>query len=176
MAQFPDHKKQFLKAVNFSEAEIAGIEGYMDVMAQKAKDEDLHSREQHQPSAAQPQTQQQPVDPEAQLKQAQEFLLKAFEPVMATLNTRLSALEEGLTKVQQQGESLTPAASALAAKSIIQQQGDHVIKGRGDQGPKENNSDKEAQEQVQSVTGVPFLDNLLALNDAHSNKRFQVGG
>lgn len=176
MAQFPDHKKQFLKAVNFSEVEIAGIEGYMDMMAQKAVDEQLHSREQQQPTVAQPQTQQQPVDSEAQVKQAQEFIVKALEPIMTTLNTRLSALEEGLAQLKQQGESLTPAASALAAKSIIQQQGDHVIKGRGDQGPKENNSDKEAQQQVQSVTGVPFLDNLLALNDAHSNKRFQVGG
>lgn len=180
---FPDHKKQFLKAVGFAPEEIAAVEETFDGMAARAKEQNLRSKEQGggeevaQETAAQSAPTEQPVTvttAEDQLKQAQDFLVKAFEPIMSQVNARISTLESAITAMQQQQTvSNTPAAS-LAAKSITQQSGDHVLKGRlPDQTPKENNADKEGAP-ASNVTGVPFLDNLIALNQQSNNR--QVGG
>lgn len=182
---FSDAKKQFLKAVDMTDDEIALVEQVMANKANSAQGEGLRSKEQQpvvvvntvQPVPAQePQPQQQPVvDTEAQLKQAQEFIVKALEPYLLPLVSRLTAIEADLTAIKQQGASLTPAASAAAA-SILNKEGDHLIAGRSDKGPKENNSDKEAQQAAAKVTGVPFIDNLISLNQHAAEQRYQVGG
>lgn len=175
----PDHKKQFLNAVGFDATEIAAVEEVMANKSRLAQDEGLHSREQQQPvvvvntapqtvPAQEPQPQQQPVvDQEAQLKQAQEFIVKALEPYLAPLSARLMAIEADLTALKQ------ATAASPAASSIINKEGDHVIAGRSDKGPKENNSDKE---QTVKVTGVPFIDNLISLNQHAVDQQYQVGG
>lgn len=175
----PDHKKQFMMQVGFQADEIAAVEEVMAQKALSAQSEGLRSKEAPQPVAVtttvvtqptpQPQPQQQPVDVEAQLKEAQTFLLKALEPILAPLTAEVSSLRNELTQLKQQGESLTPAASALAAKSIQNQEGAHLLAGRQpDKTPKENNSDKEGPTAASvlggQTLGVPFLDNILALN------------
>lgn len=199
--QLPEHKKQFLKAVNFQEDEIAAIEATMAQMASKAQADGIKSKDAEvvvtvsttpapvattepvvvQPAAVEdkkPEEEPQPEQPdtaEAQLKQAQEFIVKALEPVIAPLQAEILALKNELTayKQQPQGDPLTPAAS-LVAKSITQQTGDHVVSGQlkgGDRGPKEN-LDKEGPP-VQSVTGITFLDNLIALNQHRPTQQQQ---
>src|SRR5688572_1243232 len=130
---FTDAKKQFLLAVDFQEDEIAAVEEFMAQKARTAQSEGLRSKEHTTPQPAvqnpaptqtqEPQPQQQPVDVDAQqkLKEAQDFILKALEPILAPLTAKIESLETQFAQLKQQGESLTPAASALAAKSIIQQ-------------------------------------------------------
>lgn len=179
---FTDAKKQFLKAVDMTDAEIAAVEEVMAKKAKSAQDEGLHSREQ-QPvvvvnnaqtvPAQEPQPQQQPVvDVETQLKQAQEFIVKALEPYLAPLIARLTALEAEQAALKQ-AAAATPAASSAA--SILDKEGAHQINGRGDKGPKENNSDKEGQA-TPAITGVPFVDNLISLNNHAAEQRYKVGG
>lgn len=168
MNGLPDHKKQFLSAVGYTSEELAQIDEAMAAMAAKAKQQGIRSKEASvaEPPAqpAEEPVQEQQPDKEAQVKEAQAMLVKALEPVLAPINAALATLQAEVVALKQQSNTpLTPAASALAAKSITQQQeGAHVLSGKGDKGPKENNSDKEAQ--AHSVTDINFLDNLIALN------------
>lgn len=169
----PEHKKQFLTAVGFTGDEIAAVETTMSTLSKEAQGAGLRSKEVAQPETVAvtptPQPEPQPQQPsvDAQMAQAQQIIVKAMEPFLAQFTAELASLKEAVSQLQQQQVSNTPAAS-LAAKSITQQPGDHVISGRGPTGPKENNADKEAAQAVNSVTGIPFLDNIIALNGQRS--------
>lgn len=172
----PNHKKEFLKAVQFTDQEIAAIDQTMDNLAAKAKQEGIVSKEASAPAdqtppaavppapvAAEepkkPEEQQPVVSPEDQVKEAQALLVKALEPILAPLTQRLDALDARLAQVETPA-SLTPAA-ALAAKSITNQPGGHVVKGRNPEtGPVETKETEEAP----TVTGIKFVDRIIALN------------
>lgn len=176
----PQHKKDFLRAVQFTEDEIAAVESAMSQQASKAQGEGLRSKEtqqaQPEPVATpvaqptpEPQPQAQPTDGvDAQAEAAKAFIVKALEPLFQSITAEINTLKQTVAAMQQQQVSSTPAAS-LAAKSIAQQPGEHVLSGRGPQGPKENNADKEAGQAIASVTGVPFIDNIIAINSAKQN-------
>lgn len=181
----PQHKKEFLEAVGYKPEEIAAVEETMRALAQKAQAQGIRSKEAPQPPAQLPAVQQpeteeekkpdaeqesKTVDVDAQLKQAEQFIVKALEPILQPLNAEIVALKAEILALKQQGSNLTPAASVLAAKSITQQEGEHVLKaGERLGGPKENNSDKERNPEM-SATGIPFLDNIMALNQQRQAK------
>lgn len=171
----PEHKKQFLGAVGFQSSEIAAIEETLAKLASKAKQDGLRSKEET-PAVVEPEKngqEEKPVvaqqpDVDTQLKEATAMLVKALEPVIEPLRAELAALKAEVESMKVK-ESLTPAASLLSSKSILNQDGEHVVTGKGDKTPKENNSDKDKR--AAAVTGIPFLDNIIALNEQRT-----VGG